>query len=156
MGCWHESFWNNSRGYKCFNMIKQIKDTQDFFTICDKLKEVKNCRMDSNTLFTYMSCYPDVLTYASVDKDDVVTGCLVVRRVVDIVGDLIFFVLFQWRDSRFPELRKEFVQFASEQAKQHQVKKIVFTSSRKDKVIERAIGKYGFRKAYSVFEKEVV
>ena len=102
-----------------------------------------------------MSCYSDVLTYASVDKNDVVNGCLVLRKVVDIIGDLIFFVLFQWRDSHFPNLQKEFIQFASEQAKQQGVKKIVFTSSRKDKVIERAIGKYGFRKAYSVFEKEV-
>ncbi len=135
-------------------MIKQTQDTQDFFTICDKLKEVKNCRLDNNKLFTHMGCNPNVFTYVSY-KDETMNGCAVMLQTIDILGDLVFFVLFQWRDSHFPKLQKEFVQFASEKAKELKLSKVIFTSSRRVDTIKRAVSKYGFHKAYDVWEKEV-
>ena len=136
-------------------MIKKTTNSQDFFTICDKLKEVKNCIIDSNGLFTHMAGNPNAFTYISFDENGEMNGCLVLCKTVDILGCSIFFVLFQWRDSHFPRLQKAFVEFASEQAKKSGVSKIVFTSSRKTEVVERATKEYSFHKAYDVFEKEI-
>ena len=102
-----------------------------------------------------MSCNPDVFTCISLDKEEL-NGCVVLLKTVDIIGDRIFFVLFQWRDSHYPKLAQESIEFASELASDNGVSKIVFTSSRNDKVVTRAVGKYGFKKGYSVFEKEVI
>ena len=102
-----------------------------------------------------MSCNPNVFTCISLD-DNKMNGCIVLLKTVDIIGDRILFVLFQWRDSHYPKLARESIEFASELASNNGVSKIVFTNSRKTKVVERATKKYGFRKVYDVFEKEVI
>jgi len=137
-------------------LITKTNDIQDFLIICDELNKVKNCRINSNKLTMHMSCNPNVSTYVSHDNNNKLNGCVVLLKTMDILGDLIFFVLFQWRDSHFPKLAQEFIEFASERAKEEGISKIVFTNSRDEKVVERASGKYGFRKAYSVWEKEVI
>lgn len=102
-----------------------------------------------------MSCNPNVFTCISLD-DNKMNGCIVLLKTVDITGDRILFVLFQWRDSHYPKLAQEFIEFASELASDNGVSKIVFTSSRNTEVVKRATSKYGFKKAYDVFEKEVI
>ena len=111
--------------------------------------------MNSNELTLHMSCNPSVSTYVSHDSNNNLNGCMVLLKTVDILGCSILFVLFQWRDAHFPELRKEFIDFACEVAKENRASKIVFASSRKTKAVERATEKYGFHKAYDIFEKEV-
>ncbi len=136
-------------------MIKQITDKENYLKICDKLSEVPNAMLTINVLLYNMAYNEEVSTYMSYD-DDAPTGCVVLRYTKDITGVPVLFVLFQWRDSHYPELAKEFIDFASEQAREKGAKKIVFTNSRKDEVVQRATEKYGFKKVYSVFEKEVI
>ena len=139
-------------------MIKQVTDEIIFWEICDKLKKVKNCRLTANTLYAYMlsGLYnKDTFTYISYD-DEKMNGCLVLQLFKDIEGDLALLMLFVWIDAHFPELLEKFVNLGNEKAKELNAKKIYFIANRNEKVIERRTGKFGFKKSFSTYIKDVI
>jgi len=137
-------------------MIKEVNDNDSYFLMCEKLQTVPNTMLSTDTLFYNMAYNTEVTSHIYYGGDNIPRGGVVMREAIDITNVPVLFVLFQWRDSHFPELAKLFIDYVNELAKQKGAKKIVFTSSRKDKVVQRATEKYGFRKVYSVFEKGVV
>jgi len=94
-------------------MIKQCQDNNVFLEILDKLKEVKNCKITSNTLYTYMiseQIDKSAMTLVSYDKD-IMNGCVVLKIIKDDIRELSFFMTFIWIDAHFPNLMKEFLDF---------------------------------------------
>ncbi|MBA7562648.1 hypothetical protein ES695_04095 [Candidatus Atribacteria bacterium 1244-E10-H5-B2] len=138
-------------------MIKQVFSNDIFLKICDKLQEVKECRLNANTLYTYMlsGIYnKDTFTYASYDNGKM-NGCLVLRLFKDMEGNLALLMLFVWVNAHYPKLLGEFVDLGDKKAKEINVKKIYFIADRNEKVIERRTSKFGFKRAFTTYEKEV-
>ena len=134
-------------------MIKQTFNHNLFLEICGKLKEVDNCRLSSNTLYAYMlSEY--AFTYVSYDNE-IMNGCLVLRLFNDNEGNISFLMLFIWVNAHYPKLLEEFVKLTDKKAKELDVKKIYFVANRKEEVIIRRVGKFGFKRAYITYCKEV-
>ncbi len=122
--------------------------------VCDKLDQVKDCRLSKKGLYGFMM-NPNVLVCFSNGDDKKMNGCVVYFVTEDISGDKILYVIFQWIDSHYLKLWKEYMVFAEEKAKKLKVKRISFTTNRSEKAIKRKMGEYGYFKAYSIFEKEV-
>jgi hypothetical protein len=138
-------------------MIEQCKDTNIFLEITDKLKEVKECKLSANTLYIYMlsGIYnKNTFTYVSYDNGKM-NGCLVLRLFKDMEGNLTLLMLFIWIDAHYPKLLEEFVYLGNEKARELNAKKIYFMANRNEKVIEKRTGKFGFKKVFSTYEKEV-
>jgi len=139
-------------------MIKLCKDDKEFLNICDKLSLVKGAKLTQDKLYKYMiaSLYSDrVFTFISYDKNKM-NGCTILFLTNDILGELTLGMIFTWIDAHYPKLHKEFIDIATKKAKELRAKKIVITTNRKEEVINRRLGKYGFKKSFSVFEKEVI
>lgn len=122
--------------------------------ICSKLKEVDNCKLSSNTLYAYMLS-EDVFTYVSYDIENM-NGCLVLKLFMDNEGNTSLLMLFVWVDPHFPKLLDDFNELADNKAKEVKAVKIYFVANRDEKVILRKTGKYGFKKAYTTYIKELV
>lgn len=138
-------------------MIKQYKDSETFLNICDKLKEVKDCELSQKSLYGYLiaGIYNNkIFAFASYDKGKM-SSCLVLTLVELGIG-MNLNVLFVWIDAHYPKLWKEYVKFIDDKAKEFKVKRIIGISRRSAKLIERKLGKYGYKKIYNVFAKEVI
>ena len=136
--------------------MKQITDSKTFLEICDKLDDVKDCKLSKKALYNYMISgeYDGrILTFASYGVD--MTGCAVISINNDITGDLTLFVVFLWINPKYRKLWKDYMKFIEGKAKEMKCKKISFTTSRSEKAIERQMGKYGYKKVYNVIEKEI-
>ncbi len=137
-------------------MINQIKDSKTFLDICDKLDFVKDCKLSKKVLYSYMiSGEYNKKVYAFASFEDSMDGCTVITINNDITGELTLFVVFLWISPRYRKLWKNYMRFIEEKAKEFKCKKISFTTSRNEKVIERQMGKYGYNKMYSVIEKRM-
>ena len=136
-------------------MIKLCDNYEDHLIICDKLKEVKkNINLKANTLYGYMQ---SINTYTYISEDDgIMNGCLVLLLANNIFQEQVLSLLFTWIDPHYPDLHKEFIQIAIDKAKTLKVKKVIFITNRDEKVINRKMGKYGFKKICSSYEKEVL
>ena len=133
-------------------MIKQITDSNTFLEICDKLDFVKDCKLSKKALYNYMIAgeyNKHTFVYASDN------GCAVITVNNDITGDLTLFVVFLWISPHYRKLWKNYMKFIENKAKEFKCKKISFTTNRSEKAIERQMGRYGYRKKYSVIEKEI-
>jgi len=140
-------------------MIKQITDSKTFLEICDKLKDVKDCKLKQDKFYTYMiaGIYSEkTLTFASYADDGELSGCSVITIGDDITGELTLFVVFQWINPHYRKLWKDYMKFIEGKAKEYKVAKISFTTARSEKAIDRQMGKFGYKKIYNVIEKEVV
>lgn len=139
-------------------MIKQVTDSKTFLDICDKLSDVKDCKLNKKSLYAYMiaGIYNEkTLTFTSYDED-VMSGCSVITIGEDISGDMVLLVVFQWISPHYRKLWRNYVKFIEGKAKEYKCKKISFTTIRSEKAIDRQLGKYGYKKIYNVIEKEVV
>ena len=132
-------------------MIKQTFNNDILLEIIDKLKEVKDCKLNANTLYAYILA-EDVFTYISDDKG-IMNGCLVLKRFIDNEGNLSLLMLFVWVNSSYPKLLKDFIELGNSKAKEVKAVKIYFIANRNEKAIER---RTGFKKVYSTYMKEVV
>jgi len=139
-------------------VIKQCQDNNVYLEILDKLKEVKNCKITPKILYTYMiseKINKSAITLVSYDKD-IMNGCVVVKIIRDDFGELSFFMTFIWIDAHYPHLMQELIDFGNNKAKELKIKKIMFSTGRKENIVKRRMGKYGFKKTYSTYEKEVI
>lgn len=139
-------------------MIKQIFSNDIFLKICGKLEKVEKCRLSANTLYTYMlsGIYnKDTFTYVNYN-DGEMNGCLVLRLFRNAEGDLALLMLFIWIDAHYPKLLEEFVNLGNKKAKEINAKKIYFISDRNEKVIKRRTSKFGFKKVFNTYAKEVI
>ena len=139
-------------------MIKLCEDSSEFLNICDKVKLVKDAKLTENILYNAMiaGLYNNqVFTYVS-HNDDKMNGCLVLLLTKDQIGELTLAMLFTWIDAHYPKLHKDFIDIANKKAKELKAKKISIVTNRNEKLINRRIGKYGFKKVASIYEKEVI
>jgi len=139
-------------------MIKQVYSNDVFLEITDKLKEVDNCKLSANTLYTYMVSGVEIkntFTYASYDNEKM-NGCLILQLFNDMDGDKSLLMLFIWLDAHCPKLLEEFIHLGNDKAKELNAKKIYFIANRKEEVIIRRVGKFGFTKAYTTYRKDVI
>lgn len=139
-------------------MIKQITDSNIFLEICDKLKEVKDCRLKENKLYTYMidGIYnKKTFSFASYNDEGKMNGCEIITLNNDLNGDLTLFIIFLWLSPYYHKLWKQYMKFTEKKAKDFKVKRISFTTARSEKAIDRHLGKYGYKKIYNVIEKEI-
>ena len=138
-------------------MIEKINDSNTFLEICDKLDDVPDCKLSKKALYSLMvSGEYDKATFVFVnEKDNKINGCSILYICTNISGDLILSIIFLWIDEHYPKLWLKFMRHTEDKAKEYNVKKIFFTTSRNEKAIERKLGKYNYQKKYSVFEKEI-
>ena len=133
-------------------MIKLCENSDEFLNICDRLKEVKDARLTGKILYNSMiaGLYNNqVFTYVSYD-DNKMNGSLILLLTRDQIGELSLVLFFVWIDSHYPNLHKEFIEIATQKAKELEAKKISILTNRNEKVIDRRIGKYGFKKTCSI------
>jgi len=138
-------------------MIKLCEDSDNFLDICEKLKEVKGARLTGKILYTSMiaGLYDKrVFTYVSNDNDKM-NGSLVLLLTRDQIGELTLVLFFVWIDVHCPNLHKEFIEIATQKAKELEAEKISILTNRNEKVIARRMGKYGFKKTCSVWENRI-
>ena len=138
-------------------MIKLINDTNIFLEICDKIKEVKCCEYKENALYDYMisGLYNQrIFTYADYDKQ--LNGCVIFTIEEDLNKDLLIMVIFLWIDRHYPKLLKQFINIIEDRGKEFKVKKVCFTVKDNTKAAERKATRYGYKKTYYVYEKEVI
>jgi len=138
-------------------MIILSEDSKEFLNICDKVKLVENPKLTEKTLYNYMisGLYNKrVFTFVSYDKGKM-NGCLILLLTTDILGELTLGMVFTWIDAHYLKLYGKFIEIAIEKAKELGAKKIVITTNRKEKVINRRVNKFGFKKAFSVYEKRI-
>ena len=83
------------------------------------------------------------------------TSCAVLRIERNFKNQLIMIVDFMWIDPHYPNLFKEYLEYASMIVKEKGIKKIIIITSRNEKAFERKYGKYGFKKTYTTFEKVI-
>ena len=139
------------------NMIILCEDSKEFLNICDKIKLVKNPKLTEKILYNYMisGLYnKQIFTFISYDGDKM-NGCLILLLTTDILGELTLGMVFTWIDAHYLKLYGEFIEIATEKAKELGAKKIVITTNRKEEVINRRVNKFGFKKAFSVYEKRI-
>ena len=113
-------------------MITLCKDSDNFLDICEKLKEVKGVRLTGKILYTSMiaGLYNNqVFTYVSHD-DDRMNGCLILLFTKDQLGELTLVLFFVWIDPHYPKLHKEFIEIATEKAKELKAEKMSILTSR--------------------------
>ena len=137
--------------------IREVKESEGFLNICDKLKDVPDCKLKGNIFYSYMIAgiyNKNTLTFASYSKDRM-NGCVVLTIGKDIICELTLFIIFLWIDPHNRKLWRKYMQFIEDKAKELKVEKISFTTTRSEKVIERHIGKYGYHKNYIVIEKRM-
>ena len=132
-------------------MIKQTFNNNHFLDICGKLKEVRDCRLTSNTLYAYMLS-EDVFTYVS-HNNKIMNGCLVLKRFIDNEGNTALLMLFVWINPHYPKLYKDFLELGNNKAKEVKAVKMYLIANRNEKAIER---RTGFKKAYSTYVKDVM
>ena len=140
-------------------MIKLCEDNSEFFNICDKLnsKKLENIRLTQSKLYSLMTAglfNKNIFTYVSYDNDKM-NGCLILIYAIDILGEPVLSLLFIWVDIHYPKLSETFINIAEKKAKELKVNRICFQTNRKEKVINRKMGKYGFKKIFSIYEKKV-
>ena len=138
-------------------MIILSEDSKEFLNICDKVKLVENPKLTEKTLYNYMisGLYNKrVFTFVNYDKGKM-NGCLILLLTTDILGELTLGMVFTWIDAHYLKLYGKFIEIATEKAKELGAKKIVITTNRKEKVINRRVNKFGFKKAFSVYEKRI-
>ena len=138
--------------------INLTLDTDDFFKVCDKLKETKDCKLKEDKLYSYMVAgqFDDrISTYVSYDKGKM-NGCVILTLQRDIIGDLTLFVIYMFIDKHCPKLSVEYVNFIEQKAKEFKAEKISFTTHRNPKVVERKYGKFGYKHRCSVIEKIMI
>ena len=137
-------------------MIKQITDSKIFLEICDKLDDT-DCKLSKKSLYSFMIAgeyNKQTFTYASYNNK--MTGCEVITLNNALNGDLTLTVVFLWISPRHRKLWKNYLKYTELRAKEFKCKKISFTTSRNEEAIKRQMGRYGYRKKYSVIEKEVI
>ena len=141
-------------------MIKSVKDSETFLKIVDKLDDVPDCRLNKKALYSFMisgEYNKRVFVYASFEGEtnDEMNGCEVITLDNDLNGVLTLSVIFLWINPHYRKLWKEYMKFTEKRAIEFKCKKISFTTNRSEKAIERHLGKYNYRKVYSVIEKEM-
>ena len=95
-----------------------------------------------------------IFTYVSYDGNKM-NGCLVLLIARDQIGELSIILLFTWIDAHYPKLHNEFIKIAVQQGNANGVKKLIIITNRNEKMINRRIGKYGFVKTCSIYEKRI-
>jgi len=138
-------------------MIKLCENSDEFLNICEKLKEIKGARLTGKILYTSMiaGLYGgQVFTFVSYDNEKM-NGSLVLLLTRDQIGELSLVLFFVWIDSHYPNLHKEFIEIATQKAKELKAEKISILTNRNEKVIDRRIGKYGFKKTCSIWENRI-
>ncbi len=141
-------------------MIKLCDDSYSFLPICDKLncEKLKGIKLTQKVLYDYMVAglfNKHIFTFVSYENTTL-NGCLVLVHSKDLFKEDVLSLLFTWIDPHYPELHREFLRITEEKARELNIKRICFLTNRNEKLINRKMGKYGFKKAFSVYEKEVV
>jgi len=137
-------------------MIKLCKNDKEFFNICDKLKGMK-IRLTERVLYNYMTAgLFNKKSFTFISYDEKMNGCLVLLLLKDLFGEETLRMLFTWIDAHYPKLHKEFIDITIEKARELGIKKVGFTTNRNEKIIDRRVGKYGFKKVCSLYERKVI
>ena len=141
-------------------MIQFCDDERYFLEICDKLnsKKLQDIRLTQTILYKYMIAglySQNIFTYTSHDNNKM-NGCMVLICVKDILGESVLSLLFAWIDAHYPKLHREFIEKTRQKARELGITRIVFQTNRNEKLINRKMGKYGFNKIFSVYEKKEV
>lgn len=137
--------------------ICEVNDVESFIAICGKIKEVRECLTKESDFLDYLvsgKYSKSVFSFISYDDNEKMNGCLILSKGKDFSGDFLF-ITFIWIDKHSPKLWLKFVRTWEDKAREIGVKRIVISTKRDTKVIERKLGKYDYEKKYNVFEKTV-
>lgn len=137
--------------------IKEVTESEDFLSICDKLKYVPDCKMKESVFYGYMVAgiyNKKTKVFVSYD-DNKMSGCAVITISNNLSGELTLFVVFLWVNPHYRKLWKDYMKYIEKKARELNAVKISFTTSRSEKAIERQMGKYGYKKIYNVIEKNI-
>ena len=135
-------------------MIIEAIETEQLEKISNKAIEYFPDIFSFDNYYKYLRCGIFELRIIALmtEKSDM-TSCAVLRIERNFKNQLIMIVDFMWIDPHYPNLFKEYLEYASMIVKEKGIKKIIIITSRNEKAFERKYGKYGFHKTYTTFEK---
>lgn len=137
-------------------MITEAIDTEQLEKIVNKAVECFPDIFSFDNYYQYLRCGIFELRIIALmtEKSDM-TSCAVLRIERNFKNQLIMIVDFMWIDPHYPNLFKEYLEYADMIVKEKNIKKIIIITSRNEKAFERKYGKYGFHKTYTTFEKVI-
>ena len=136
-------------------MIIEAIETEQLEKISNKAIEYFPDIFSFDNYYKYLRCgifELRIIALMTEDKGNM-TSCAVLRIERNFKNQLIMIVDFMWIDPHYPNLFKEYLEYASMIVKEKGIKKIIIITSRNEKAFERKYGKYGFHKTYTTFEK---
>jgi hypothetical protein len=136
-------------------LIKQTLEMDDFFRVCDKIKETNDCRIKESILLEIMALgriNDNIMTFVNYEHNKM-NGCIVLALQKDITGDMTLSVIYMFVDRHYPDLTREFIKLVEEKAVELKADKIMFTTHRDPKAIIRKYGDAGYQHRCSVIEK---
>ena len=137
-------------------MIIEAIETEQLEKIAKKVEECFPDIFSFDTYYKYLRCgIFELRIIALMTEESDMTSCAVLRIERNFKNQLIMIVDFMWIDPHYPNLFKEYLEYASMIVKEKGIKKIIIITSRNEKAFERKYGKYGFHKTYTTFEKVI-
>lgn len=138
-------------------MIKLIGTKDDFLEICDKIDLIKGVRLTQDRLYKLLVAsiyHPGVFAFKSIENGKM-NGCMVLLSSVDQLGEKVVSLVFVWIDAHYPKLHNKFIEQAVKIGKGVGATRLSIQTDKKEKVINRRLGKFGFKQACSIYEKVI-
>jgi len=129
---------------------------EDLEKICEKVKETFK---DANTKRFYGFMLSGLVNYrvmpfVQYNQNNELVACAVLGVVETPMGnESTVYIHFAWIDKHYPNYWKKGINFIYDFAKSLKIRKIMASTQRLPEAFER---KFGFKKSYSVIEKEVI
>lgn len=139
-------------------MITLVGTKDNFLEICDKVDLLKGVRLTQKKLYSLLVAsmyHPGVFAFKSVE-DDKMNGCMVLLSGVDQLGEKVVSLVFVWIDAHYPKLHNKFIEQAVDTGKFVGATRLSIQTDKKEKVMNRRLGKFGFKQACCIYEKEVI
>lgn len=138
------------------NEILEVSEREHLIMICEKAANTYPHDINPAVYYKYLRCgifANRILALATFSP--VMTSCIVLCLGKDLYDRNIATTDFMWIDPHYPQLYKEYLNYADKLAEEKNIKVFNIITHRNEKAFERKYGKYGFSKAYTVFQKKV-
>ena len=139
-------------------MMSLLGTKDDFLKICDKVDLIKGVRLTQEKLYKLLVAsiyHPGVFAFKSIE-DGKMNGCMVLVSGVDQLGDKVVSLVFIWIDAHYPKLHNKFIEQAVCTGKFVGATRLSIQTDKAERVINRRLGKFGFKQACCIYEKEVI
>lgn len=136
-----------------------VFDGEYLLQVCEKTAQYFHDNTSVDAYHKFLRCgilENRIFVLATIDDNENMTSCAVLCLGQDLMNRLTITVDFMWIDPHYPHLFKNYLEYTERLVQEKGIKKIIIPTYKSEKAFERKYGKYGFTRAYTVFEKKVI